>query len=181
MSFRREGRAGGLIASGLAVRLITGRSSFSLPDPAAPDGQVLIGEAKFVKGILGERSPEVKGAFLSLMHLPVKEEGGARRGLSDAGHALIVVSGEKSEQVRDAARTLASVSFPYPGTPSMEVKEIRFPPAEESKGKTLVAPGEKYAFQTLGFETTTFRGMRPGSRSVELRSFPNLAKSSKFF
>ena len=173
----------GLIASGLAVRFDYRPVVFSVSQTPQPRmDNVLIGEAKFVKGVLGERSPEVKGAFLSLMHLPVKEEGGARRGLSDTGHALIVVSGEKFEQVRDAARTLASVSFPYPGTPSMEVKEIRFPPAEESKGKTLVAPGEKYTFQTLGFETTTFRGIRPGSRSVDLR-IPShfLAKSNDFF
>lgn len=173
----------GLIAGGLAVRFDYRPVVFSASQTLQPRmDNVLIGGAKFVKAVLGERSPEVKGAFLSLMPLPVREEGGARRGLSDAGHALIVVAGEKPEQVRDAARTLASVSFPYPGTPSMEVKEIRFPPAEESRGKTLLAPGEKYAFQTLGFETTTFRGMRPGSRSLELR-IPShfMAKSNDFF
>ncbi len=173
----------GLIASGLAVRFEYRPVVFSVSQTPQPRmDNVLIGEAKFVKGILGERSPEVKGSSLSLMHLPVREEGAARKGSSDPGHALIVVSGEKFEQVRDAARTLASLSFPYPGTPSMEVKEIRFPPTEESKGKTLVAPGEKYAFQTLGFETTTFRGMRPGSRSVEVRVPSHfLAKSNDFF
>lgn len=178
-----EAELAGLIASGLAVRFDYRPVVFSVSQTLQPRmDNVLIGEAKFVKSVLGERSPEVKGAFLSLMPLPVKEEGGARRGLSDAGHALIVVAGEKPEQVRDAARTLASVSFPYPGTASMEVKEIRFPPVEESRGKTLLAPGEKYAFQTLGFETTTFRGMRPGSRSLELR-IPShfMAKSNDFF
>jgi hypothetical protein len=141
---------------------------------------VLVGEAKFVKSFLGDRSPEVKGAFLSLMHLPLMEGGTVRRGVSDSGHALIVVSGEKFEQVREAARTLASVSFSYPGTPSMEVKEVRFPAGEESQGKNLLTPGGKYSFQTLGFETTTFRGMR-GSRSIEIR-IPSqfIAQSNEF-
>jgi len=172
----------GVITSGLAVRFDYRPVVFSVSQTLQPRmDNVIIGQAKFVKGILGERSPEVKGSFLSLMHLPVKEEGGARRGLSDAGPALIVVSGEKFEPMQNAARTLASVSFPYPGTSSLEVKEIRFPPAEESKGKALVAPGEKYAFQSLGFETTTFRGMRPGSRSVDLRIASHLmAKSNDF-
>jgi hypothetical protein len=173
----------GLVASGLAVRFDYRPVVFSVSQTLQPGmDNVLIGGAKLVKGVLGGRSPEVRGSFLSLMPLPVKEGAGGRRGGSDPGHALIVVSGEKFEQVRDAARTLASVSFPYPGTPSMEVKEIRFPPAEESQGKALLAPGEKYAFETLGFETTTFRGVRAGSRSVEVRIPSHFkAKSNDFF
>lgn len=160
----------GVIASGLAVRFDYRPVLFTVSQTLQPKmDNVLIGEAKFVKHLLGDRSPEVKGAFISLMHLPLKEGGPVRRGISDPTHALIVVSGEKFEQVREAARTLASVSFPYPGTSSMEVKELRFPPGEESTGKNLLTPGEEYSFQTLGFETTTFRGMRPGSRSIELR------------
>jgi len=172
----------GLIASGLAVRFEYRPVLFSVSQTLQPKmDNILIGEAKFVKTLLGERSPEVKGAFLSLMHLPLKEGGPVRRGVSDPGHALIVVSGEKFEQVREAARTLASVSFPYPGSPSMEVKEVRFPAGEESKGKNLLGPGEKYSFETLGFETSTFRGMRPGSRSIELRvPSPFVAPSNEF-
>jgi hypothetical protein len=159
----------GLIASGLAVRFEYRPVIFSVSQTLQPKmDNVLVGEAKFVKSFLGDRSPEIKGAFLSLMHLPLMEGGTVRGGGSDPGHALIVVSGEKFEQVREAARTLASISYSYPGTPSMEVKEIRFPVGEELRGKNLLAPGEKYSFQTLGFETTTFRGMR-GSRSVEIR------------
>ena len=171
----------GLIASGLAVRFDYRPVLFSVSQNLQPQmDNVLVGEAKFIKAFLGDRSPEIKGAFLSLMHLPLMEGGAVRRGGSDPGHALIVVSGEKFEQVREAARTLASVSFSYPGTPSMEVKEIRFPAGEEAQGKGLLTPGEKYSFQTLGFETTTFRGMR-GSRSIELRiPSPFVAQSNDF-
>ena len=172
----------GVIASGLAVRFDYRPVIFSVSQTLQPKmDNVVVGEAKFVRSFLGDRSPEIKGAFLSLMHLPLLEGGTVRRGGSDPGHALIVVSGEKFEQVREAARTLASVSFSYPGTPSMEVKEIRFPAGEESQGKNLLSPGEKYAFQTLGFETTTFRGMWPGSRSIELR-IPSqfVAQSNEF-
>jgi cellulose synthase operon protein B len=171
----------GLIASGLAVRFDYRPVAFSVSQTVQPRmDNILIGEPKFVKAVLGDRSPEVRGAFLSLTHLPIPGEGGPRK--SDASHALIVVSGEKPEQVRDAARTLASVSFPYPGTPSMEVKEIRFPPAEESQGKNFAAPGEKYSFQALGFDTHTFQGIRPGTKSIDLR-IPShfLAKSNDFF
>ena len=173
----------GLVASGLAVRFDYRPVVFSVSQTLLPRmDNILIGEEKFVKKVLGEASPGIKGASLFLMHLPVQEGAGGRKGLSDPTRALIVVSGEKPEQVRDAARTLASVSFPYPGTPSMEVKEIRFPPAEESRGKNLAAPGEKYAFQTLGFETYTFRGMNPGSKSIDLRVPSHfLAKSNDFF
>jgi hypothetical protein len=172
----------GLIASGLAVRFDYRPVHFSVSQDLQPKmDNVLIGESKFVKALLGDRSPEVKGAFLSLMHLPLREGGPVRRGVTDPGHALIVVSGEKFEQVREAARTLASISFPYPGSSSMEVKEVRFPAGEESKGKNLLSPGEKYSFETLGFETTTFRGMRPGSRSIELRvPNPFVAPSNEF-
>ncbi|NWF53365.1 MAG: cellulose biosynthesis cyclic di-GMP-binding regulatory protein BcsB [Syntrophaceae bacterium] len=171
----------GLIASGLAVRFDYRPVVFSVSQTLQPKmDNVLVGEAKFVKSFLGERSPEIKGAFLSLMHLPLMEGATVLRTGSDPGHALIVVSGEKIDQVREAARTLAAISFSYPGTPSMEVKEIRFPAVEESQGKNLLTPGEKYSFQALGLETTTFRGMW-GSRSIELRiPTPFVAQANEF-
>jgi hypothetical protein len=162
----------GLIASGIAVRFDY-RPVILLVSHTLKPGMdnVLVGDPKFVKGILGDRSPEIRGATVALMHLPVQEGTPSARALIDSGHALIIVAGEKYEQVQMSARTLASISFPYPGTASMEVKEIRYPAVDQYQGKNLLSPGEKYAFQSLGFETFTFtvRGMRGFPRSIDFR------------
>jgi hypothetical protein len=160
----------GIVASGIAVRFDYRPVFFSLSQSVRPGmDNVLIGTQKFIAQTLGERRPRIHGAYLALTHLPLKERADSKKILEDPRYGLIIAGGETAEQVRSAVRTLAAISFPYPGTPTLEVKEIRLPAMEAFKGKNMLQPGKAYLFEDLGMETHTFRGMGGPRRNIDFR------------
>jgi hypothetical protein len=157
------------VASGIAVRFDYRPVLFSLSHTIQPAmDNVLIGDPKFIRQVLGERTPQIQGATLKIMALPL-EGGPPKRGIEDPGRGLIIVSGENEEQIRKSVRTLASLTFPYPGTQGMEVKEVRLPEVTPLQGKQFIRPNEKYSFRALGLETVTFKGVRPAAETLRFR------------
>ena len=172
----------GIVASGIALRFDYRPVFFFLSHSIRPEmDNVLIGTQKFVTQLLGERRPSIQGGYLAISHVFRKVPNGPKKFLEDPRYGLLIAGGETLAQVRSAVRTLAALSFPYPGTPTLEVKEIRLPPAEEFKGKDMLQPGRSYSFEDLGMGTYTFRGMGGPRRNIDFRlSTQFVARENEF-
>jgi hypothetical protein len=160
----------GIAASGIALRFDYRPVYFSLSHSIRPEmDNVLIGTQKFVTRLLGERKPSVQGAYVALTHVWTENPKDPKKVLEDPRYGLIIAGGETPDQVRSAVLTLASLSFPYPGTPTLEVKEIRLPAVEAFQGENMLRPGQSYSFEDLGMETHTFQGMGGPRRNIDFR------------
>jgi len=160
----------GIAASGIALRFDYRPVFFSISHSIRPEmDNVLIGTRKFVHQLLGERKPSIQGGYLAMRHVFRKDPKDPKKFLEDPRYGLVIAAGETLAQVRSAVRTLAALSFPYPGTPTLEIKEIRLPAAGEFKGKAMLQPGRSYSFEDLGMGTYTFQGMGGPRRNIDFR------------
>jgi len=162
-----------IIASGIALRFDYRKVIFSTSADIKTDcDNILIGRKEFVEKFLKQKETEIgiKGSFLKIMHLPVEDKRkNKKRYIKDPHHALLVVSGKDLNEVKLAAETIAIFSFPFPDTDKMEPKEISLPVVYPYMGKLILIPGNKYTFNTLGFTTYTFKGMRPSPKNLTFR------------
>ncbi len=147
----------------------------SLPEALNPFKQgmdnVLIGEYAQIAPLLaavGIDLGEVTGPFLKLVPLPTGEEDKA-----DPYHALLIVTGLNEHHMLIASETLASMTFPYPGTGEMTVLEFELPDITLYSGKQMLDAGVLHKFKELDFRTHTFKGLQGNPRDVVFRLPPD--------
>lgn len=125
---------------------------------------VLIGTQSDLQPLLGSNwSNAVDGPYLAVY--PQDE---------DSRHFLMIVSGQKPEDVAVAAKILGYINFPLPDTrtatfPGLELDHLpRFSTAD------LAATNTRYRFYDLGFESMTMRGAGGGSTVVDISLPPDV-------
>ena len=142
-----------IVASGVALRFDYREVAFSLStDWQKGMDNIVVGKTDFVKRFLSSKGVKMKlakGPFLGIASM------------DNGTHALIVVSGNNDSDVEVAAKTFASMSIPFPGTSTMEIKGLKLSEVKPYEGRLMLKPGRKYKFKYFGFSTRTFVGLNP--------------------
>ncbi len=162
------------VASGIALRFDYRNVVFGLSSELKQNrDNILIGTKGFVEAFLSSASLKVEGPFLKIAHLPVKESTSSttegEKAESNKAHAVIVVSGMNLDEVRLAAKALAVISYPFPNTDEMEVKQISLPEVNPYTGRSIISLGSEYSFKTLSLASHTFKGMISEGRDLSFR------------
>ena len=159
-----------LCASGVAIRndyrpvkLISNKNIKPETDT------ILIGSEEFVRKTLKEsdlfgKDRVIKGPTISIHALPVKTRLGKTVVKEDPRYAMIIVTGRNKEEILTAANALSVLSLPLPDKPSIVINDIQFPAIASSTRKNGLTPGHVYTFASLGFDSTTFKGMVPNPK-----------------
>lgn len=147
----------GMVASGIARHFDYRKVKFSHSLTVKPGvDNVLVGTKKFADGVLGKYGIELAsadGGLIKIMY-PPKSDGG-----KDGLHALIVISGNKTDELKIAAETFANMTLPYPGTEEMRTMGYSMPDISMYSGRKVLASDKVYDFETLGVDTLTFPGL----------------------
>ncbi len=147
----------GIVASGISLRFNHRNVTFTVSQKLREgEDNILIGNSKFVEDFLSKTGTKAKveGAYLRIFHLPADE-------YIDKKHALLVVSGRNLKELECATKSIAVISFPFPDSDRMIVKELDIPKPLPYTGKLILRPGYKYTFKDLGFVTHTFKEIYP--------------------
>ncbi|MEQ9619609.1 MAG: cellulose biosynthesis cyclic di-GMP-binding regulatory protein BcsB [Deltaproteobacteria bacterium] len=170
------------VASGIALRFDYRKVEFSTSNEITPGvDNVIIGRKEFVEGLVGKTNLNINGPYIRIMHNPAEKDNPV--GPADEGEipsdgnkstdnntrALIIVSGNTLEDIRLAVTAIAVLSFPFPATDKMEIKEILLPAVHPYSGKLMINPGSIYAFKTLGFPNHSFKGFSPQTKDLSFR------------
>jgi len=160
----------GIIASGISLTFDYRDVIFTVSQKLKSGvDNILIGKNEFVEDFLNKRGikEKITGAYLRIFHLPTKVYIDSRvENYIDTKHALLVVSGKNLKELECAAKSIAVISFPFPDSDRMIVKELDIPKPLPYTGKLILRPGYKYTFKDLGFLTHTFKGIYPLPRDL---------------
>lgn len=163
----------GIVASGVGLRFEYRPVDFSVSDQLrAGRDNILIGEKPFVEAFLRQQgiTLDVSGPVLKIYHMPISAGAqGQNAGGPDKTHALVVVSGLNSEQLKLAAESFDVLSTPLPNSDEMQVSEFSMPEIQQYTGKDTLVPGEKYPFHKLGFDDVTIVGLSPQEKGFSFR------------
>ncbi len=130
---------------------------------------ILIGSDAFVRKTLKNTNlfkeyQTINGPTLSINELPSQSISGIKITNKDSKYAFIIVTGRNNKEILTAAKCLSVLSLPLPDKQSIVVKDIKYPTIEPYIRKKGLAPGKIYTFASLGFSTTTFKGMVPNPK-----------------
>jgi hypothetical protein len=158
----------GIVTSGVAKRFDYRKVLFTTSkDIRRGYDNIIIGDKKFVEDFLAKHEVEgvtINNSLIQVVPLPPDEalmsatlrEPGKK--LDDATHALLIVSGANTNQIRLAAETLANLTFPYPGTSEMTPLEFKSADTAAFTGKRMLLSNRVTKFKALGFTTHTSIG-----------------------
>lgn len=156
----------GIVAAGIARRFDYKKINFNVSNNIRHElDNVLIGKKVFVETFLknyGIALKEIKGPYLKVIHLPSKNG-------QDLSHALIIVTGVTSKDVKIASETLTNLTISYPAADEMTPMELSLPEISQYSGRLIVSSDKKYDFKTLNFPIHTFEGFSPSSREITFR------------
>ncbi len=125
---------------------------------------VLIGTHSDLQPLLGSNwSRSVDGPYLAVY--PQDE---------DSRHFLLIVSGQKEEDVAVAAKILGYMNFPLPDTRTATFPGLKMDHLPRFATKDLAATNNRYRFYDLGFESMTMRGAGGGSTVVDISLPPDV-------
>jgi len=173
---------GALIAQGVALRLqhvpfeieqgaadVPGRFN-PVPDvdsdhlSGAELDTVIAGKHADIEAYLDrEISERISGPYLGVFPLN-----------GDARHFLLVVSGVNDEQVAVAAKTFASITFPFPDTADSVIKKFEQPAPKAYQLAGLIQPDTTYTFAQLGLDTTSVSEGQDSAIQLALKLAPDL-------
>ncbi len=168
----------GLSASGVSLRYEYRRAAFFTGETLEPDmDTLLIGPTDFVESILSgsgisSEAWRVQGPSLSIHPLPVREDtmpGTPVTWRPDPSHALILITGRNWDEVAEASRAFSLFSLPLPDARAVIVGPVSVPELDLYTVKNGIRPGRTYTLSSLGFETTTFKGIAPVPRGFGFR------------
>ncbi len=155
----------GIIASGISLRFDYRDVIFTVSQKLKSGvDNILIGKNEFVEDFLNKRGIKAKitGTYLKIFHLPTQVYIDSElENYIDTKHALLVVSGKNLKDLECAAKSIAVISFPFPDSDRMIVKELDIPKPLPYTGKLILRPGYKYTFKDLGLLSHTFKGIYP--------------------
>ncbi len=155
-----------IAASGIARKFDYRKVLFTVSRELQPDqDNVLIAGKQYAESFLRQRGVNVtvNGAFLKILPLPLPGGG------IDPGRVLLVVSGNKAEEIKLASETLAHMSLPYPGSDEMTVREFKLPDISQYSGRQILTTNKEYTLKMLNFDSHTFVGFNPNARHVSFR------------
>lgn len=159
----------GIIASGIARKFDYKKVSFTVSKNISEGrDNILIGKREFIRDMLGSKDisfdpSKITGPYLKVAHLPL------RQGAVDPFHALIVVSGVDSDQLKLAAETLSIMSSAFPDNDEMTAVEFTLPDIPLYGGRMVVTPDKKYTFKDMDFGAYTFKGINPPHKEITFR------------
>ncbi len=157
----------GIASSGIARRYDYRKVTFTVSQNIKPGvDNVLVGRQAFVNNFLNARGlslGKVEGGYLKIFSLP------AGNGQFDTKHVLLAVTGEKYDHVKLAAETFANISFGFPGSQELNAFSFKMPDIEAYGGREVVHANKTYAFKTLNFPSTTFKGINPTGKTINFR------------
>ncbi len=147
----------GIVASGIARHFDYRKVKFTHSSVIKPGvDNILVGNKKFADGVLGRHGIELAaadGGLIKMMYPPTADGG------KDGLHALIVISGNKPEELKIAAETFANMTLPYPGTDEMRTFGYSMPDISMYSGRQVLASDKVYTFGSLGMSSLTFPGL----------------------
>jgi len=125
---------------------------------------VLVGTQSELQPILGSNwSRAVDGPYLAVY--PQDE---------DSRHFLMIVSGQKPEDVAVATKILGYMNFPLPDTRTATFPGLKLDHLPRFSTADLAASNTRYRFYDLGFESMTMRGAGGGSTVVDISLPPDV-------
>lgn len=160
----------GILASGIATRFDYVPAHFSVHNTLdSSEDSILIG----TDAVLAKEFPDLglplqsNGPTVSVYPMP-------RRDASpDVHHGLLVVQGRNDDDLAIAARSIATLNFPFPGSQKMGVTELTTEQVKDSVGRNVLPTGKATRFSALGFATHTFIGLQPVAKQMFLRLPPD--------
>jgi len=154
-----------LAASGVALRLDYQAVRLSVGQELKPGvDNIVIGDAPFVKKLLGARAPKIGDSTLALIPGEVYD----KPGLPDLQTAVIVLSG-MAGGVEKAVRAFSYLTYPFPDEPAAELGQVTDPDVATLESGKSLSRDKEYTLRSLGYVTRTVRGGglgRPSSCST---------------
>ncbi len=164
--------AAATVAGGIGARLSYRPLHLSVSPSIRPGmDNIYIGTKAGLTRLNVSRETGVLGPVVAINHipLPLPDDNVTDGNIStqDSSHALITIAGKTIEETKKAALAFSSISFPFPQSRSMIVKNVEFPLVEAYHKKGLLPPGIPTKFCDLGFKTHTFIGMNKEPVALE--------------
>lgn len=120
---------------------------------------IVLGSRSFVRGVAAHADTgALVGSGPMLGIVPLAAGNGA--------NAAVLVVGDSPQHQAMAAKAFSLLSFPLPDTQYAVVENVEIPEITPYGGRLIVQPDEKYFFKDLGYESHSFWGMNPGTRTV---------------
>ncbi len=163
-----------IVASGIALRFDYRQVDFNFSKNIMPGvDNIVIGRKEFVESILGDSDISIDGPYLQIAHVLASQDAPTGRTLDNPAPngtaALIIVSGNNFEEMKLAATSLAVLSFPFPDADRVDITQVILPEVTPYSGKSILDPGETYAFSDMGFSSATFTGFTPEPKNLPVR------------
>ncbi len=125
---------------------------------------VIVGKHADIEAYLDrEISERISGPYLGIF--PLK---------SDTRRFLLVVSGVNDAEVAVAAKTFASITFPFPDTADTLIKKFEQPTPKAYQLAGLIQPDTTYSFAQLGLHTTSISEGQDSAIHLALKLPPDL-------
>lgn len=157
----------GIATSGIARRFDYRKVTFEVStDIRQGMENILVGRAAFANAFLNARGLALgkpEGGHIKIFHLPIET------GKVDPNHALLVLTGVQHDQVKLAAETFSNISVGFPGSQEMNAFSFKMPEIQAYGGRGVVHANQNYTFKTLGFPTTTFKGINASGKTINFR------------
>jgi len=158
-------RAAALAAQGIALRYRYQPVFFTFDTAIRPAvDNVVIGNAAEIQAATGF-VPDTEGAGPGIGITPIKQ--------NEKQLALLLI-GSTPEEMGLAAEALGALRMPLPETNFTWVRDLQVRELASPDRPGSVLPGKRYAFEDLGIETNTVKGMLGGGFELEIFFPPNL-------
>ncbi len=168
---------GGVIASGVALRYdYRPVQFFAESELRQGTDNILLGTVDYVNSFLSQYDIQIDAdkPHIEILPLPdLKLIDDQQVVVKDPSKALLVITGTDAKQLQIAVESFDILSIPFPDSSSMQVHEFKLPEIGMYTGKNMLAPGRKYPFSKLNFNTYTFRGFISGEKPIAFRVPPD--------
>ncbi len=169
---------GALVAQGAALRLkfvplelsdavaqsVNSGTFSSPPSHSESSDEILIGTVQeigqFIEPGIKQR---IVGPYLGIYPLSGSPD-----------RVLIIISGTSDDEVTVAAKSFASLSFPFPDTVDTVIDHLDLAEVKPYDLESVLESDSIYSFKQLGYQTKTLSGENTGAMHLKLRLPPDL-------
>jgi cellulose synthase operon protein B len=174
-----------LAASGIALRYDYRPVDFILSEDIRMGcDNIVIGNHQDLRKLLQFETPATTGAAIRIRNLPREMSapmGSATFIAEDPYNALVILSGNDFTELTQTVSAFASLSHPFPNSPTAEIAKLELPEIEAGMLKKGLLPGNTYSLASLGMSSVLFRGISPPSATISLRLPSDLSLSPNKF
>jgi hypothetical protein len=162
-----------LAASGIALRYDYRPVDFILAkDIRMGCDNIVIGNRQDLQVLLKAETPAITGALISIRNLPVEKSAPLASETivtEDPYKALVVLTGNDSAELTLAVNAFASLSYPFPNSPTAKIVKLELPEIQAGMLKKGLLPGNTYSLASLGMTSVMFGGISPPAANISLR------------